>query len=67
MFKSDVQNKTIRGSITGNRIDLQEALEFAADGKVKPNFTTDSLKNINRIFDQIRAGTSVGYTVLQIA
>ena len=67
MFKSDVQNKTIRGSITGNRVDLQEALEFAADGKVKPNFATDSLKNINRIFDQMRDGASAGCTVLQLA
>src|SRR5690606_37129300 len=37
---------TVRGSIVGTRLDLQESLEFAAAGKVAATVTTDRLENI---------------------
>jgi propanol-preferring alcohol dehydrogenase len=57
---------TIRGSIVGTRQDLDEALAFAADGKVKPHFTYDSLDAINGIFARLDAGKIDGRVVLKI-
>lgn len=56
---------SITGSIVGTRADLQEALEFAAEGKVKATVHSDTLDNINGIFDQMRNGQIEGRTVLQ--
>jgi propanol-preferring alcohol dehydrogenase len=56
---------SITGSIVGTRADLQEALEFAAEGKVKATVHSDSLDNINGIFEQMRNGQIEGRTVLQ--
>ena len=36
IFDMVLNAKTVRGSIVGTRKDLQEALEFAAEGKVLP-------------------------------
>src|SRR6478735_628001 len=41
---------TVSGSIVGTRLDLQESLEFAADGKVKATISTAKLEDINDIF-----------------
>lgn len=55
---------TVRGSIVGTRLDLQETLEFAAEGKVKATVATDTLENINEIFDRMRRGDIEGRIVL---
>ncbi|GJG95061.1 alcohol dehydrogenase AdhP [Cupriavidus pauculus] len=55
---------TIRGSIVGTRSDLQEALEFAAAGAVTATTSTDSLDNINAVFDRLKAGKINGRVVL---
>ncbi|MGI9240026.1 MAG: alcohol dehydrogenase AdhP [Verrucomicrobiales bacterium] len=65
IFDTVLNRKTVRGSIVGTRLDLHEALDFAADGKVKTHFTTDSLDNINGIFGQMRAGTIDGRIVME--
>jgi alcohol dehydrogenase, propanol-preferring len=57
---------TVRGSIGGTRLDLQEALEFAAAGKVKATVSTDRLENINEIFDRMRRGQIEGRVVLDM-
>jgi propanol-preferring alcohol dehydrogenase len=57
---------TVRGSIVGTRLDLQEALEFAAAGKVKATVSTDRLENINEIFDRMRRGQIEGRVVLDM-
>jgi len=41
---------TMRGSIVGTRLDLQESLEFAERGKVKATVSTAKLEDINDIF-----------------
>jgi len=56
---------TITGSIVGTRADLQEALDFAGEGLVKATVHSDSLDNINGIFDQMRGGQIEGRVVLQ--
>ena len=56
---------TITGSIVGTRADLQEALDFAGEGLVKATVHSDTLDNINGIFEQMRGGQIEGRVVLQ--
>ena len=58
---------TVRGSIVGTRLDLQESLEFAAMGKVKATVASDRLENINDIFARMHAGQIEGRIVLDLA
>ena len=58
---------TVRGSIVGTRLDLQESLRFAADGKVAATVSTDRLENINDVFDRMRDGRIEGRVVLDFA
>jgi D-arabinose 1-dehydrogenase-like Zn-dependent alcohol dehydrogenase len=58
---------TVRGSIVGTRLDLQEALDFASAGKVKATASTDKLENINRVFERMRRGEIEGRVVLDLA
>lgn len=57
---------SITGSIVGTRADLQEALDFAAEGLVKATIHTDKLENINQVLDQLRNGQIEGRVVLQM-
>lgn len=58
---------TVRGSIVGTRLDLQESLDFAARGKVAATVATERLENINDVFARMRAGTIEGRIVLDLA
>ncbi|WP_028920046.1 alcohol dehydrogenase AdhP [Pseudoxanthomonas suwonensis] len=58
---------TVRGSIVGTRLDLQESLRFAADGKVAATLSTDRLENINDVFDRMRDGRIEGRVVLDFS
>lgn len=64
IFDLVLTRKTVRGSIVGTRQDLAEALAFAGAGKVASHYTTDSLDNINGIFDRMRKGQIDGRVVL---
>lgn len=66
IFETVLFRKTIRGSIVGTRNDLTEALQFAAEGKVKPRFAGDRLENINDIFGRMLEGRIEGRIVLQM-
>jgi propanol-preferring alcohol dehydrogenase len=57
---------TIRGSIVGTRKDLQEAIDFAADGKVRSTVKAEALANINDVFTLLKAGKVDGRIVLTI-
>ncbi len=57
----------MRGSIVGTGTDLQEALEFAAEGKVHTVYSEDSLDNINAVFGRLRSGAVDGRIVMRIA
>jgi propanol-preferring alcohol dehydrogenase len=57
---------SITGSIVGTRADLQEALDFAAEGLVKATIHSGKLDDINQIFDQMRAGTIEGRIVMSM-
>lgn len=58
---------TVRGSIVGTRLDLQESLEFAAQGKVGATVAADRLENINEIFARMQRGEIEGRIVLDMA
>lgn len=66
IFDVVLNAKTVRGSIVGTRKDLQEALEFAGEGKVVAHYSMDSLDNINAIFGRMRAGGIDGRIVVSI-
>jgi propanol-preferring alcohol dehydrogenase len=66
IFDLVLNRKTIRGSIVGTRMDLAECLNFAAEGKVKVQYTTDKLENINKIFENMKAGKIQGRVVREI-
>ncbi len=67
IFDVVLNAKTVRGSIVGTRQDLNEALQFAADGVVHASTTTHRLDDINRIFDDLRLGRIDGRAVLSFA
>ncbi|SDO94641.1 alcohol dehydrogenase, propanol-preferring [Rhodoferax sp. OV413] len=67
IFDMVLNAKTVRGSIVGTRKDLQEALEFAGEGKVRTIYTEDSLDNVNAILDRMRQGGIEGRVVMRIA
>ena len=54
---------TVRGSIVGTRRDLQESLDFAADG-LRAHIHRDRLGNINDVFAKLREGKVDGRIVL---
>jgi alcohol dehydrogenase, propanol-preferring len=57
---------TVRGSIVGTRLDLQESLDFAAQGKVRATVSSDRLENINDVFARMRKGAIEGRVVLDM-
>lgn len=58
---------TVRGSIVGTRLDLQESLAFAAAGKVRATVATERLENINDVFARMHRGAIEGRVVLDLA
>lgn len=67
IFEAVLNRYTIRGSIVGTRKDMQEAIEFAVEGKVKATVHTAQLENINQVFDDMKKGNIEGRVVLEIA
>ncbi len=64
IFDTVLNGITVRGSIVGTRLDLQEALDFASEGKVRATVTTDTLENINDIFARMHHGEIEGRIVI---
>ncbi len=67
IFDTVLNGITIRGSIVGTRLDLQESLNMASAGKVKATVTAEPLENINDIFERMRAGKIEGRIVIDYA
>lgn len=67
IFDTVINRYTIRGSIVGTRKDMQEAIGFALDGKVKATVHPAKLENINTVLDDLEAGKIDGRVVLEIA
>lgn len=66
IFDMVLNRYTIRGSIVGTRLDLEEALAFAAEGKVRATIQTLALESINDVFNRLRTGQVNGRVVLGI-
>lgn len=67
IFETVLNRHTVRGSIVGTRKDLQEALNFAVEGKVKATVHAATLEDINTVFDNMKKGDIEGRIVLEIA
>jgi propanol-preferring alcohol dehydrogenase len=67
IFDVVLKRITLRGSIVGTRKDLAEAIEFAAEGKVRAHIHKSRMENINEIFANLKAGKVDGRIVLDIA
>lgn len=64
IFDMVLNGITVRGSIVGTRLDLQESLQFAGEGKVKATVATERLENINAIFERMHKGDIQGRIVI---
>lgn len=67
IFDMVLDGITVRGSIVGTRQDLQEALNFAGEGKVHATVSCEKLENINDIFQRMKAGAINGRVVLDMS
>ena len=66
IFDMVLDGITVRGSIVGTRLDLKEALDIAAKGKVKAHVSVEPLENINDIFDRMEHGKIDGRIVIDL-
>ena len=64
IFDVVLKGITVRGSIVGTRKDLQECLQFAAEGKIKSSIETQPLDAINDVFDRLKRGQVNGRIVI---
>jgi propanol-preferring alcohol dehydrogenase len=64
IFDVVLNGYTLRGSIVGTRLDLEEALQFAAEGKVKATIETLPLESTNDVFNRLKKGQVNGRVVL---
>lgn len=64
IFDTVLNGVTVKGSIVGTRLDMKEALDFAARGKVKAQIETAPLDEINEVFDKMVQGKINGRIVL---
>lgn len=67
IFDMVLEGITVRGSIVGTRLDLKEALDIAARGKVKAHISVEPLENINDIFERMEHGKIDGRIVIDLA
>ena len=56
---------SIRGSFVGTRMDMAEALAFAAEGKVKADIELQPLRAINDVMDRLSRGDVPSRVVLE--
>jgi propanol-preferring alcohol dehydrogenase len=67
IFDTVINGTTIRGSIVGTRKDMEEAISFAVEGKVKAMVKSARLEDINTVFEEMKKGDISGRIVLEIA
>jgi alcohol dehydrogenase, propanol-preferring len=67
IFDVVLKRITIRGSIVGTRHDLDEAIAFAAEGKVSAHVETTTLECINTVLSELKAGQIEARMVLDLA
>lgn len=65
IFEIVLKGLTVRGSIVGTRQDLEEALDFYAQGKIHPTVSTRELSEVNAVFDEMKHAKIDGRVVLR--
>lgn len=65
IFEIVLKGLTVRGSIVGTRQDLEEALEFYAQGKIHPTVSVRALSEVNAVFDEMKHAKIDGRVVLR--
>jgi propanol-preferring alcohol dehydrogenase len=66
IFDVVLKRIAVRGSIVGTRLDLAEAIAFAAEGKVKAHIHETKLDDVNRTFAALKEGKVDGRIVMRI-
>lgn len=66
IFDTVLNAVKVVGSIVGTRKDLQETLQFAAEGKIKAIIETRTLDEINEVFEEMIDGKINGRVVLDL-
>ncbi|RMX35065.1 alcohol dehydrogenase domain protein [Mycoplasmopsis fermentans MF-I1] len=57
--------RELAGSIVGTRLDLQESLQYAAEGKVKSEVTrVIKLEEVPEVFEKLQKGEFLGRAVI---
>ncbi|WP_413382589.1 alcohol dehydrogenase AdhP [Alkalihalobacillus sp. 1P02AB] len=67
IFDTVLNGVTVKGSIVGTRKDLQESIEFAAQGKVRTNIELQPLDSINEVLERMENGKINGRVVLTMS
>jgi propanol-preferring alcohol dehydrogenase len=67
IFDVVLNRYTLRGSLVGTRKDLEEALAFAGEGKVKATIEQLPFESINDVFSRLKQGKVNGRVVLKVA
>jgi len=67
IFSLVLQRKTLRGSIVGTRMDLNETLSIASDGKICCTVEERKLEDINQVLEDMTKGKIRGRCVLRMA
>ncbi len=65
IFEIVLKGLTVRGSIVGTRQDLEEALEFYAQGKIHPTVSTRELSEVNAVLDEMKHAKIDGRVVIK--
>lgn len=66
IFRAVLDGIQVVGSLVGTRQDLQEAFQFAAEGKVVPKVTMRPIEDINAIFKEMEQGQIRGRMVIDL-
>lgn len=64
LFDVVLKRITIRGSLVGTRVDLQDCLSVAADRNIRSHAYTEPLDKVNHALDDLREGKVRGRIVL---
>lgn len=66
IFEVVLKGLTVRGSIVGTRLDVAEALAFAANGDVRATIERASLTSLPDVFERLKDGRVNGRVVLEL-
>ncbi len=66
IFQMVLNRFTVRGSIVGTRKDLQEAIDFAVEGKVHTTAHKVKLEDVNQVFEDMKQNKLEGRMVIDM-